>query len=280
MSDNNEFYDQLESNGETAVREKLALGTYGSKKKLLVIEWLRRKEQEQTEQQFEKTLEINLGALSAAKSSRNAAWTAAVIAILAFVSSIYFFTSSGRKSAEDILIKVGIRHGSYEVEVMKGPNSEFPAMIPVRWKCQVVNNGPIPVTLMKYRIDQFPDEIPNADQKIGISLDEKTDLRLPISLKPNDYRTVYLAAAVLLDRERFEFINDRYPIGSKTSNFRIRSLLLKFMESKKPEENEANMSVSRVLPPISGGSEQRFLVTFETSRGNRFTAIFSETQQY
>ena len=269
---------KLESDGETIVRENISRGIYGHKKIPIINDWLRQQEQKKDEQKYDKDYDINAGLLAVSKSSRNAAWVATIIAFLAFLASLFFYISGNRKNSEDILIKVGIRHGSYGTEVMKGPNDQFPAMIPVRWKCQLVNNGIIPVNLMNFRLKQISKEFPEVDQLIGISSNEQESLILPISLEPGENRTIYILASVLINKENYHLLSNKYSIGTNTSNYKIRLFWLNLNRNNSKDIDNIDIKYN-ILPPIERESKQQFLATFESSRGNNFYAIFSEFGQ-
>ncbi len=283
--DKDKLFSNLASEGEKAVREKLAQGIYGSQKEQLVYEWLRQQDEVRNNEELKKERDINLQFLSAARSSKNAAWMAAIIAFLSFVASIYVFVSSTQKKDENVLFRVGSRHGNYKTEVIEGPNKDYPAMIPKLWKGHLVNHETYTVTLMKYKLVQISDEFPKANHNLGLSEDEENFLRMPISLKPGEPRTIFLQAGILVDKHVYRILKEKYPIGSKTSNGRIKSFLAdhRIDVTGRPIEytKYPNGGTSyRRLPPSEKDKQQIFLSTFKTSRGNNISAMFTEFRQF
>ncbi len=73
-----EFFAELEATGEAIVRNTLATeGTYGSDKRSLVVEWLRRKDQEHSDAFNREQISIARAAADAARDSADAARDAA-----------------------------------------------------------------------------------------------------------------------------------------------------------------------------------------------------------
>ncbi len=75
-----ELWANLEKLGEEQVRERLATKVYGDagKKRALVVEWLREKDQSRKNTS-------NLEQIRIARSAKNAAWSAAIAAIIAAI---------------------------------------------------------------------------------------------------------------------------------------------------------------------------------------------------
>ena len=76
-----EFWQKLEHEGESTVRRRLAEGVYGDKKKVLVEEWLKKKE-------LEREKERHKDIYHAAKSAKHAAWIAAIAASLSAIAAL------------------------------------------------------------------------------------------------------------------------------------------------------------------------------------------------
>ena len=79
----------LENTGEPQVRIKLAQGVYGEKKIPIVYEWLRIKDEERINLSSSCNKAAALEQLRIASSARNAAWIAAIAAIIAAATAIF-----------------------------------------------------------------------------------------------------------------------------------------------------------------------------------------------
>lgn len=84
-----QFWEKLDSIGEDEVRLKVRLKHYGdaSDKRELAEEWLRRKDQARVDESEASNREISLDTLRIAKSAKNAAWAAVIMAIIAIIFS-------------------------------------------------------------------------------------------------------------------------------------------------------------------------------------------------
>ena len=81
------LWAELDALGEDQVRENLGLSGYG-RKGGSVQEWLRKKDQERSDERDRSNTAMTLANLNIARSAKNAAWTAAVAAIIAIIVSI------------------------------------------------------------------------------------------------------------------------------------------------------------------------------------------------
>ena len=88
MSDLKFKYDDFERDGESKVRENVALGRYQPKNEALAKEWLRQKGQARDELSARESRAANLEDRRIARSAKNAAWIAAITAIIAAIAAI------------------------------------------------------------------------------------------------------------------------------------------------------------------------------------------------
>ena len=88
MNNREQFLESLKAAGENAVREKFNLGGYGENR-LLVQEFLRKFDESRQAESEARTLENTDKNIQIADSAKNAAWVAAVAALLALVISIF-----------------------------------------------------------------------------------------------------------------------------------------------------------------------------------------------
>ncbi|MBU0477902.1 hypothetical protein KKC91_04985 [bacterium] len=79
----------LENTGESQVRIKLAQGVYGEEKIPIVYEWLRIKDEERINLSSSRNKAAALEQLRIASSAKNAAWIAAIAAIIAAATTIF-----------------------------------------------------------------------------------------------------------------------------------------------------------------------------------------------
>lgn len=78
--DTTEFWEKLDIEGESTVRRRLVEGVYGEKKKLLVEEWLKKKN-------FDRGIDRHQDLFVVAKSAKRAAWLAAIAACISAIAA-------------------------------------------------------------------------------------------------------------------------------------------------------------------------------------------------
>ena len=79
--DATEFWEKLETEGESTVRRRLAEGVYGAQKKSLVEEWLRKKD-------LERDIDRHEDLFVVAKSAKHAAWVASIAACISAIAAL------------------------------------------------------------------------------------------------------------------------------------------------------------------------------------------------
>jgi hypothetical protein len=87
--DKEKLWASLEVAGERKVRENLAHGIYGERKKRLVEEWLRQTGEAHSEAQQERVNNLHTDEINIARSAKNAAWVAAGAAVIAALAAIW-----------------------------------------------------------------------------------------------------------------------------------------------------------------------------------------------
>jgi hypothetical protein len=85
MLNKDEQFDSFEKLGETAVRELIAMGTFGGRRAELAQEWLRQKGQRRAEDSERRSEASSREQIHIARSAKNAAWAAAIAAIIAAI---------------------------------------------------------------------------------------------------------------------------------------------------------------------------------------------------
>ncbi len=86
-ADKDRLWAELDALDEDQVRENLGLARYGRKKDG-VEEWLRKKDQERSDERDRSNAAMSLVNLKIARSAKNAAWAAAIAAIITIIVSI------------------------------------------------------------------------------------------------------------------------------------------------------------------------------------------------
>jgi hypothetical protein len=98
----NLLWDMLEDLGEDEVRRKLAIGDYPDQRPL-VEEWLRYKEQQRTDEAAKRNYTAMSQQTHILRSTKNAAWTAICVSLLALAvaieAQISVLLAPGRRSA-------------------------------------------------------------------------------------------------------------------------------------------------------------------------------------
>jgi len=95
ITDIEKFFSELAIIGESNVRTRLAQGIYGQNKIPLIHEWLRKEEEKRinlatsrAESAASRAEVATLEQLRIARSAKNAAWIAAIVAIIGITISI------------------------------------------------------------------------------------------------------------------------------------------------------------------------------------------------
>ena len=88
IADPDELWPKLEKRGEPEVRKQLAARVYGPKNIPIVEEWLRRQEEQRTQEEKSAAVGDKRSELRVAASVKNAAWVAAVAAVISVLMSV------------------------------------------------------------------------------------------------------------------------------------------------------------------------------------------------
>ncbi|WP_072680150.1 hypothetical protein [Arcobacter sp. LA11] len=213
------------------------------------------------------------------------------ISVGALVVALLSLSLSGiiylKESKEDLLIKFSNHHFGYKVPILKGYGNKYPAIIPLRWNCLIVNNGKIPVTISNIKTIQISSDFPLEHSNVSSSfIDSKNkNISTPLTLQPGEAKTMKYVTTILLTPEIYNHIKDKYPIGTKVLSHKLKAYLFSkgvdFYGNKVKQTIFSDGTKLITYPiDIKQGKQQIFVMKVTTSRANTFSIMFSQYQQF
>ncbi|WP_320033845.1 hypothetical protein [Halarcobacter sp.] len=207
-----------------------------------------------------------------------------VVACLSLILSALIYMND---SKEDLLIKFSSHHSGYKVPILKGYGNVYPALIPFKWNCLIVNNGKIPVTISKIKTMQISPDFPLEHSKVSSSFIDNQDKSIPtpLTLQPGEAKAMKYFTTIFLTPDIYNHIKDKYPIGTEVLSHKIESYLFSkgidyYGNKVKRTVFTGGGEIIEYPTNIEQGKQQIFVMKVTTTRGKDFNIMFSQNQQF
>ncbi|KAF5418535.1 MAG: hypothetical protein C5S49_01630 [Candidatus Methanogaster sp.] len=202
----------------------------------------------------------------------------AIFAIVIAVASLACPIWSDQKSEmEDLIIDISRVHSDYKTEIIASPAIQYlPAVLPVYYKCVLVNNGKVPISIVDYDLQQIAEGYPITYYSYmdgGLFDSSGKPLQLPLDIDSKKSYRFFVKVGVAVHPKAYELISKNFTSQKKISIEELISYLARnrvdfYGNTVDPQIDHGNLLGFSV--PMKNRREQIFFINFKTSRGNYF----------
>jgi hypothetical protein len=214
-------------------------------------------------------------------------WISLTALAVACISLFFTYLSHRSDVTENLLIRMSVHHQGYATEVQQGYGDAYPALIPTKWNCLIVNNGKNPTTIIKSHTKQVSPDFPVYHSRIssGFMNDKEEPINFPITLQPGEAINIVYFTTILLTPDIYELIKDKYPVGTKVYSRRLKSHLFSkgvdfYGNSVKQTIYPGGGKTIEYSPDIVQSRQQIFVLNIETAKGNEISTVFSQYRSF
>lgn len=208
-----------------------------------------------------------------------------VIAVLSLVLSYHAFQ---KRTREYVHLTTGFYKENYQFQVQEGMEPFYSIRVPLRWRCLIVNNGLLPVTFMNVHADQYNrgfSEDFRGELVRFLEEEDMVEVEFPFTLNNGKSKSVIVVMEVPIASDVYDLVSSEFPIGVEALIMKFRLVLARhgvdlYGNEVKLTEYEDETYVYSYPSATMDRKEILFTLTFETSRGNKFSVGFSEFRQF
>jgi len=275
------FWLELSSLGENTVRERLADGVYGDRKRRLVEAWLRDQQAQTEEARSDADRLHRQREVAVAASGTRASWLSSIFSGAALLVSlgalIVSWTALAQSRREVLNVILDPHLSDYGSRLSAFPAPGFAGLLDGFWDYTLINNGDRTISVLSLDLKKLDARgvVMYSGMNGGVLDMSLKAVALPMSIEPGQSRRLVLKIRAPIDSLAFSYQIHAFPDSTIPSIVAAANILadkgLDFFGNRTRGIRADGRIVGFEVQELT--REPSFGVTVETGRGTRVSAV-------